>query len=284
MKRFISFICIFFILLSSCSKTNKQIWYLEKINSKKLLENEKEKDIKIAILDSGFNHNFNILFENGTIEYGYDFIDQDNFPIAEYNLHGTYISYLISGMRNSIYNGIDSRLTLEEIRIFDESGNTSQELVKQGIQYAIDIGCQVINISFGSFNYDTEIAKLIENHNEIYFVCAVGDNENKEKFLFPSSLETTISVCAVDEENKLYSSSNFLKKETIKAPGVNLEIPTINSKKELVYTKVSGSSYATALVSGIIGSALMTNSLNTNNLIENTLYSSGYLDCNKFII
>ncbi len=283
MKCFLSFLCIFFILLSSCSQPKKLPWYLEKTNSDILLEKEKKKEIKVAILDSGFNPSFYPLFRDEAIEYGYDFVDQDNLPTAEYNLHGTYISYLIAGMKKEIYRGIDSRLTLVEIRIFDESGNTSKEMIMQGLEYAIASGCQVINMSFGSSDYDSDIASLIQEHDDIYFVCPIGDNGNKDMQLFPASMEDTISVCAIDEKTELYSFSNTPDERTIKAPGVDLEIPTVNIKGEIVYTRISGSSYATALVSGIIGSSLLIDSLNIKNLDEKNLYTSGYVDCNLFI-
>ncbi len=283
MKCFLSFLCILIFLLSSCSPANKQPWYLENTNSGILLEKAKKRGIKIAILDSGFNPDFYPLFENETIEYGYDFVDQDNLPTAESNLHGCYISYLIAGMKKDLYRGIDSRLTLVEIRIFDESGNTSKEMIMQGIEYAIASGCQVINMSFGSSYYDLDIASLIKKHDDVFFVCTVGDNKNNDSQLFPASMEETISVCAVNEKNEIYSFSNASDKTTIKAPGADLEIPTVNIKDEIVYTRISGSSYATAIVSGIIGSSLLIDSLNTKNLSEKNLYTSGYLDCSLFI-
>ncbi|MCR4697817.1 MAG: hypothetical protein K5762_00475 [Bacilli bacterium] len=36
---------------------------------------EKKEKIKVGVLDSGFNPRFESMFENQTIEYGYDFID-----------------------------------------------------------------------------------------------------------------------------------------------------------------------------------------------------------------
>ncbi len=198
-------------------------------------------------------------------------------------MHGCYISYLIAGMKKDLYRGIDSRLTLVEIRIFDESGNTSKEMIMQGIEYAIASGCQVINMSFGSSYYDLDIASLIKKHDDVFFVCPVGDNKNNDSQLFPASMEETISVCGVNEKNEIYSFSNASDKTTIKAPGVDLEIPTVNIKDEIVYTRISGSSYATAIVSGIIGSSLLIDSLNTKNLSEKNLYTSGYLDCSLFI-
>lgn len=93
-------------------------------------------------------------------------------------------------------------------------------------------------------------------------------------------MKNTILVCAVDEENELYSFSNNYKKNTIKAPGVNLDISAVNFKNEVVYTKISG--YANAIVSRIIGS-LLVDSLNIDNLLTNNLYTSEYLNCNLFI-
>lgn len=129
----------------------------------------KEK-IKVGVLDSGFNLRFESMFEDQTIEYGYDFIDQDDSLLAEYNLHGTYVSYLIAGTKHDEFRGVD------------------------------------------------------------------------------------------------------------------LDIPSINQKGEQIKTMISGPSYATAIVSGIVASSLLSDLLSDENLADNDLYTSNCLDCRKFIL
>lgn len=270
------------VLLSSCGQKVTIPWYFDKTNSYVLLDLDRKTEIKVGVLDSGFYSPYQCLFRDETIVYGYDFIDQDDCPEAEYNLHGSFISYLIAGADYLGYRGIDSRLTLLQIRVFDDSGNTSVEKILKGMNYAIDSGCSVINMSFGSEFVDSDIQKLISSHPELYFVCSIGDS-NSDFSLFPASLEDTLSVCAMDEKGKPYCFSNAPSEKDIKVPGVVLDIPSVNQEGKIIHTRISGSSYATAVLSGIIASSLLSDSLNQENLRHNNLYIYDCLDCRKFI-
>lgn len=72
--------------------------------------------------------------------------------------------------------------------MFDEAGNTTTGAIINGIKYAAESGCVVINMSFGSFIVDSDIADFIQRHPEIHYVCSAGDFGNAE-YLFPASMK-----------------------------------------------------------------------------------------------
>ena len=268
-------------LLSSCLSVKPTAWYLSQIHSDSLYLKPKQKEVTIGIIDSGINPGFISFFKRGELLDGYDFVDRDNAPYARINNHGSYLSYLVAGKEIDGYHGIDERLRILPVRMFDEYGKTTESRVIAGIHYAIDFGCQVLNISFGSSVVYSEVAQLIQLHPEIFFVCSVGDY-SASSFLFPACLPSTIAVASTDSGGRLYEYSNHSGKAMIYAPGVKIPVPFPDGKGNTKHTFLSGSSYSTAIVSGIIGSCLLSDSLNRENLSNYDLYTEGLLDCRKF--
>lgn len=281
---YIIFVSIFSLILNSCKQNVVTSWYHNKINAEFLLSKEKEKDIIIGVVDSGINKDFQIFFDEDTFIDGYDFVDNDNEPYTEFNLHGSYISYLIAGKEYDGLSGIDSRLKIMSIRVFDENGNTNDDLIYQGMKYAIEKGCDVINMSFASSKYNERIEALIQNNTNIKYIASVGDFSATE-FCYPALYDNVIAVSAVDENNNLYMYSNSSKsKDSILVPGVMLPIVSINVNNDVIKTLVSGSSYSTAIMSGVIGSLLLSRNLNEEALLYNEVYTNDSFDCSKLIL
>ena len=169
------------------------------------------------------------------------------------------------------------------VRVFDESGNTDDELVYKGIKYAIDNGCSVINMSFASSKYEPYLASLFQNTENPKFIASNGDF-SANGYCYPATYEGVIPVSAIDEKGELYQYSNTATADqSIYAPGVDLPIVSVNINGDIIKTMVSGSSYATAIVSGIIGSLLLSNDLNEETLKTYDVYEDGFLNCNKLL-
>lgn len=281
---YIIFVSAFSLILNSCKQSVITSWYYNKINARFLLSKEKEKDIVIGVLDSIINKDFKIFFNEDTFIDGYDFVDNDSEPYTEFNLHGSYISYLIAGKEYDGLSGIDSRLKIMPIRVFDESGNTSDDLIYQGLKYAIEHGCDVINMSYASSKYNQRNDTLIQNNTDIKYIASVGDFSSTE-FCYPALYDNVIAISAVDESDNLYTYSNTSKnKDSILVPGVMLPILSVHINDDVIKTLVSGSSFSTAIMSGVIGSLLLSRNLNEEALLNNEVYTNDYFDCRKLIL
>lgn len=271
-------------LISSCDM--KQVvytWHYERINADVLSERDKKKDVIVGVVDSGLNEEFLDLFDGKTIIDGYDFIDDDDTPFSSVNIHGSQVSYLIAGSCVDGMIGIDPRIKIMPIRVVGEMGVAKEEDICDGIQCAIDKGCSVINLSIASSVRSDRMASIIQSNQDVIFVSSIGDMSNDE-FSYPSLLDGVVAVLAVDYEGKPYEYSDVSPtKESIKAPGVDIEVPSVNAIGKTIKVNVSGFSYATAIVSGIIASCMLSDGLNNVSLQTLDLYTDGYLDCRKFL-
>lgn len=170
------------------------------------------------------------------------------------------------------------------IRVIKDDGTTTADLLLKGLEYAEEKGCEVVNLSLGSTNIDSEIGDFIKSHSDkTFYVASVGDLSSKS-FLYPANYPDVFAVQAIGKSGELYKYSNqSSEKESIKGPGVGIRMEVRHESQKDTYTFLSGSSYATAIVSGIIGSALRSGNINKENLRNYDLYTDGFLDCAKFI-
>jgi hypothetical protein len=121
----------------------------------------------------------------------------------------------------------------------------------------------IINISGGGFGFSVSELMLIKEAESlgILIVSAAGNNavniDNPKFGFFPSSYSTEniISVGAIGIDGSFFYQSNFGSTVSILALGE--EVPAIGLNNKIV--KVSGTSQATAIVSGAIAKAMLTN-------------------------
>lgn len=287
MKKLYVLLLLFFLFVSSChySYSDKGYdWYFDKINYSKLKDVKKTKEIKIGVIDSGIDDSYAHFFKKDCIEDPYDFIDNDSDVNSTMNLHGTYVSLLIASPKWNYVAGIDEDLKIVPIRVIKDDGTTTKDLLLKGLEYTEEKGCDVVNMSLGSTNVDPEIGDFIQSHNDkTFYVASAGDLSSKS-FLYPANYPDVFAVQAIDRDGGLYKYSNQSSgKESIKGPGVGIRMEVRHKDQKDTYTFLSGSSYATAIVSGIIGSALRSGNINKENLRNNNLYTNSFLDCAKFI-
>lgn len=126
---------------------------------------------------------------NGFIDdiNGWNFVEDvaDPTPVVTtgYNSeaisHGTFIAGLISAKHDNNYGikGITDKVKIMGLRGLDSKGIGDSETVSKAINYAIDNGAQIINLSFGGTDKNGELKAAIENANRwgILVVAAAGN-------------------------------------------------------------------------------------------------------------
>lgn len=195
---------------------------------------------------------------NGYIDdvYGWDFINNDNDPMDDHS-HGTHCAGTIGAIGNNSLGVVGAnwspKLMALKFLSADGSGNIADAIL--AIQYAIQMGAQLTNNSWGGGGYSQSLYDAIEAAGQAgqLFIAAAGNdygNNNDINPHYPSNydLECIIAVAATDHNDELAGFSNIGPTSVdLGAPGVEI-LSTIPGNE---YGLKSGTSMATPLVSGV---------------------------------
>jgi subtilisin family serine protease len=279
-------------------------WWLERIKAPKAWEITRGSDeVIVAVIDSGIDYNHPELAEamwvnpdeipngidddgNGFVDdiYGWDFVDDDNDSLnSPIDMHGTAVAGLIAAADDGIgITGVAPGVKIMDVRILDPSGRGSFDDLIKAIDYAVAMGADIINMSFGAPYDIPEDAKrwLKENlkphleavADQVILVSAVG-NEAAEVG-WPARFDSVVAVAATIIDNTPAGYSNFGPKVDVAAPGGALSwsellaklakargiqdlLPILNDLLITPYLRdyygwFGGTSASTPLVSGVI--------------------------------
>ncbi|WP_257349863.1 S8 family peptidase [Pseudalkalibacillus decolorationis] len=204
---------------------------------------------EIAVLDTGVDYNHPDL--NGKTIRGYDFVDNDYYPM-DLNGHGTHVAGTTAAETNNSTGiaGMAPNTSILAVRVLDANGSGSLADIADGIRYAADTGAEVINLSLGC-NCDTATLENAVNYawNSGSVVIAAAGNDGVSTTFEPASYSNVIAVAAVDSNDRLASFSNYGSWVDVAAPGVDIASTVPNNG----YSYMSGTSMASPHVAGLAG-------------------------------
>lgn len=202
---------------------------------------------------------------NGYVDdiHGYDFRNRDGDPEDQWG-HGTLISGIIGAEGN---NGIGSvgvawHSQLMILKVFGASGGARLDDYVAAIRYAVANGANIINASWiiPPQPGDPEIESLKTAIREaqdagVIVVAAAGNNARDldQEPLYPAAyseeIENVISVAGLNDIGGFLSESNYgLHTVTLAAPAENI----VGTYLDGTYATLTGTSAATAIVSGVV--------------------------------
>lgn len=242
-------------------------WYLETIDAYTAWDTHTgDGSVVVAILDTGVDLDHpdladNIWINPGEVEgdgidndrngfvddvNGFDFVDVDGSPIPDRDQgfdagavsHGTIIAGIIGGVGDNGDGiaGINWDVELMSVRILDSLGIGDSNLARQGVDYAVANGADVINLSFTGYDYDDVLRRSIQEAYEagIVVVAAVGNSDNgglniDQIPIYPACFgeladeDWILGVASTDENDVKSDFSNYGSVCTdISAPGENI--------------------------------------------------------------
>jgi subtilisin family serine protease len=191
--------------------------------------------VLVAVLDAGFDLRHPVLA--GRVEpFGYDAIDGDGDPqdlgngFDDYGEgtpdgavgHGTFVAGMI------LLAAPDARIL--PVRIMDDEGYGDNGSIVRGIDFALRMGAQVINISAQSAALGdwSVMNKLEEAHARGVVVVASAGNDGRDRMGGIAGHATTISVGATDDrsvEARFSNRAGWGEELVVHAPGVDLVGP-----------------------------------------------------------
>lgn len=180
--------------------------------------------------------------------------------IQEQLSHGTYTAGIAAANSNNV-TGIASvcwGCKIMVLKVFGAVNSTADPIVAEAIEYAVDNGANIINLSLGGpgFSQVTQDAVNYAVENDITVVASSGNDSTDSSFYSPAGLQNVITVNA-SNHNDVFSSgfSNLGLATDIIAPGQGVlttkQNPTSGCVGAVKYGCFSGTSMSAPHVSGV---------------------------------
>ena len=257
------------------------------------------RDIVVAIIDTGIDPSHKDLVPNiwrdkdaepvkeagakhASQVFGWDYVTNKPNPMDDHG-HGTHVAGIVGAITNPSagVSGVAKQVSIMAVKYYSDANPGSVNLANtvKAINYAVEHGARIINYSGGGpeFSESEYIAIKKAEARGVLFVAAAGNERQNtdlmENYYYPSAyrLPNIISVAATDINNNLLASSNWGKQRVdVAAPGENI-YSTLPGNK---YGYMSGTSQATAFVTGVAALLLAKNPKLTPSEIKKIIMES----------
>lgn len=182
---------------------------------------------------------------------GWDLGVNDNDPTFQSNAHGVHVCGLAGASTDNNIGvaGTGFNCKFLPVKIADAAG--SLIAAYEGIKYAADHGCDIINCSWGgggSGQFGQDIIDYATINKNCLMVCAAGNNGLDEDF-FPASYNYVLSVANTSGNDVKFMNSNYSYMVDVCAPGDNVNSTWLGNS----YLITSGTSMSSPIVAGAAG-------------------------------
>jgi subtilisin family serine protease len=209
----------------------------------------KGKGIKIGILDTGIASQHPDL--RLAIKKSKDFT-RSRSGVNDVQGHGTHVAGTVGARQNSTgVVGAAPESDLYIAKVLGDNGSGSDQSVAAGIDWCIQMGVDIISMSLGSPRPSNIIHAAVKRaHAKGIFIIAAAGNDGPRIGTegYPAKYPEVISVGAIDRRLKVAKFSSRGNTVDIVAPGDQI----LSTYPPKGFAKLSGTSMATPLVSGIV--------------------------------
>lgn len=219
-------------------------WHHSAINSRVAWNaGYKGEGTKVFVLDTGIKSGHEDVTAVDTYDVGYGTEDG--------NGHGTHVCGIIGAKQNNGKGGcgVAPECSVYSIKVLQDNGSGATSIIIKGVNKAIEMGANIVNMSLGSSYYNAAAEKAYENAYAagIAVFCAAG-NEFSNSPHYPAAYKKTISVAALESSMSKAYFSNYDSGVRYAAPGVG--IYSTYYKGSSSYTSMAGTSQATPVTAG----------------------------------
>ncbi|EMY34119.1 peptidase S8/S53 subtilisin kexin sedolisin [Arthrobacter crystallopoietes BAB-32] len=177
--------------------------------------------IKVAVLDSGIaSDNPDITpkvvaranFSNGVA-------GEDNYG------HGTHVAGIVAAAHNTEgVAGVCPDCTILDGKVLNDSGVSSTSGIANALNWAVNNGAKVINMSIGQRTSSRTLETAVNNAwNKGAVLVAAAGNTGSQSKIYPAAYPNVIAVAATDNNDAKASFSTYgAKWVDVAAPGVNV--------------------------------------------------------------
>ena len=219
-----------------------------------MLKGRELQEVVVAVVDTGVDYTHPDL-DGQVLENGYNAFNPDALPEDD-NGHGTHVAGVIAA---AIGNGQGVRgvagfpaIKIMPIKVMNEEGKGSTYEIARGIDYAVDRGVDVINLSIGGPEEDPFIRESVMRaiRKGIPVVAAAGNNGMPASISTPANVEEALTVGAIKKDRQWLPESNFGPEVDLAAPGE--QILSTYWRAVVDYAYMTGTSAAAPFVTGVV--------------------------------
>ena len=173
-------------------------------------------EVRVAVIDTGIDPRPEI-FAGRLLDGGFNFSSSGNDSPDDDLYHGTHVAGTICELT-------PRNVKLLPVKSFDSGGSTSDEQIYAGIMYALEQGADIVNMSFGGLGVSPLEVEAMEIADEAGMICcaSAGNNADDAGYYYPGSIDSCITVGAVDIDMAHPAFSNTGKSLDVVAPGVDI--------------------------------------------------------------
>jgi len=287
-----------------------RLWSLPKIQADKAWDITKGKnEVTVAIVDTGVDYNHEDL--QGKVIKGRDFSTcaqvsltppitclqqklQDDDPLDD-NGHGTHVAGIVAALSSNQkgITGVVWQGKILAVKVLDTGGGGSMTDVMQGIEYAINNGSNVINLSLGAPGNCSPMNDLFKKAAEkkIVIIAAAGNDNTELLNDVPGTCENVISVANTNQSDGKTDSSRWGSQIDIAAPGadiISLKSARCDSRVcvpdkiiNTSYLSLSGTSMASPHVAGVAALIISANQQLTSQQVEACIKNGDEIQTDK---
>ncbi|MBO8170470.1 MAG: S8 family peptidase [Bacillaceae bacterium] len=220
-------------------------WGVRKVSAPKVWPKTRGSGVKIGVIDTGIDRTHPDL--RSRVAGGVDVREGDS-PFRDLNGHGTHIAGIIAAALNHEgIVGVAPEASLYSIRAFGAEGTGSTTDVIEGIDWAIDHGMDIINMSFGSEEGSQAERNAVRAALDAGIIMLAAAGNAGGRVDFPARYRGVIGVGAITINNRIPSFSNRGRGVDFVEPGVDI----LSTWPGGSYRRLDGTSMATAHLSGI---------------------------------
>lgn len=205
--------------------------------------------IRVAVLDTGIDHNHPDLAANYV--GGYDFVNSDSDPMDDHG-HGTHVAGTIAALWNGVgVVGVAPQADLYGLKVLGSNGSGSFSNIIAALDWAINNNMQVLNLSLGSSgDPGTTVRQAFDNAyaKGLVIVASAGNaGSGTDTVGYPAKYDSVIAVGSTTSTDALSSFSSTGPAVEIAAPGSAIYSTYLGGR----YSTSSGTSMAAPHVAGV---------------------------------
>lgn len=219
--------------------------------------------VTVAVIDTGADLTIPQLQSRTILPASYDLVNGTpaitDLTTTTSAGHGTKVASLVADLT-------PDNVELLILRVFNANGRASAEHVKLALQYALDAGADVINLSLGwdraklqdeaSWTNVVNLLTPVLNRASVLgvpVVCAAGNSASDVAGTFPANAGTTIAVSAFDQNGSFAASySNFGPGVDFSAPGTAIKTGMIGGGEATTKGTSMAAPHITSAVADIL--------------------------------